>query len=180
MNGVSGGLGPVRPAPSSGVRPVLPEAGQRSVWDFPRPPAVESAQRLVEIVLAGGLICRTTDVVLVLETSHPPTWYLPVRSFTPGVLRPTDLTSVCEFKGVAEYFDLVAGRVMAARSGWGYPEPLPGYEALAGRVAVYASVMDEVLVDGVPVTPQPGGFYGGWITPDVVGPFKGEPGSEGW
>lgn len=180
MNGVTDDIGPSRAALNHGVTPIAPKPGQRSVWDFPRPPAVERTQRQVEITLSGGLICRTTDVVLVLETSHPPTWYLPTRSFAPGVLRPTDLTSVCEFKGVAEYYDVVAGRVMAARSAWGYPDPLPGYEALAGRVAVYASVMDQVLVDGVAVTPQPVGFYGGWITPDVVGPFKGEPGTEGW
>lgn len=163
-----------------GVEPVEPGPGQRSVWEFPRPPAVEADERLVEVILGGEVVCRTRDSLLVLETSHPPTWYLLMADFAPGALRPTSGASVCEFKGAAEYFDIVAGGTVAPRAAWGYPEPWAGYAPLRGRVALYAALMDEVLVAGRPVEPQPGGFYGGWVTPDVVGPFKGVPGSDWW
>jgi uncharacterized protein (DUF427 family) len=141
---------------------------------------VEPSTALV-VVRFGGVIAETRSALRVLETSHPPTWYLPVESFTEGALRPADGSSWCEFKGRAAYHDIVAddGRV-ARRSAWHYPSPSRGFEVLVGHVALYAAPLDEVTVDGVPVEPQPGGFYGGWVTPDVVGPFKGGPGSTGW
>ena len=163
-----------------GVVPVTPGPGQESVWDYPRPPRVDPSPALV-VVRFGDVIAETRSALRVLETSHPPTWYLPVGSFADGALRPTAGSSWCEFKGEAAYYDLVAtdGRV-APRSAWHYPAPSRGFEALAGHVALYAAPCDEVTVDGVPVEPQPGGFYGGWVTPDVVGPLKGGPGSNGW
>jgi uncharacterized protein (DUF427 family) len=150
------------------------------VWDYPRPPRVAPDTRHV-VVRFGGVVAETRSALRVLETSHPPAWYLPRGSFAPGALRPAEGASWCEFKGTAGYEDLVAtdGRV-AARAAWHYPDPSPGFEGLAGHVALYAGAVDEVTVAGVRVEPQPGGFYGGWVTPDVVGPFKGGPGSSGW
>lgn len=158
--------------------PVAP--GQESVWEYPRPPRVEPDARLVRIVLGGELIVETRDSVRVLETSHPPVFYLRRAAFVDGALTRAAGRSACEFKGSATYFDVRGGGRRVARAAWEYPSPLPGYEALTGRVAVYAQEMDRVEVGGVVVSPQPGTFYGGWITPDVVGPFKGAPGSMGW
>jgi uncharacterized protein (DUF427 family) len=154
--------------------------GQESVWDYPRPPLLRASDRVVEITLGGEVICRTTEALQVLETSHPPTWYLPRSAFAPGVLVPTAGASFCEWKGAAGYLDLHGGGRTASRAAWYYPNPAPGYERLRDHIAVYAAAMDSCRVDGVPVVPQPGGFYGGWITPELAGPFKGIPGSAGW
>jgi uncharacterized protein (DUF427 family) len=116
----------------------------------------------------------------VLETSHPPTYYLPGDAFAVGSLEPGNGSSWCEFKGSAGYLDLVGGGVRAASAAWTYPQPSPGFEVLAGHVAVYPGRVDEVTVDGELVRPQAGGFYGGWVTDRVVGPFKGGPGTTGW
>ncbi len=150
------------------------------MWDYPRPPAVLTSSSLV-VVQFDGIIARTSSAIRVHETSHPPTWYLPREAFGPDVLREAAGSSWCEFKGQASYLDIVSptGRV-ADRAAWTYPAPSRGYEAITGHVALYAAAMDSVTVDGVDVEPQPGGFYGGWVTPDVVGPFKGGPGSQGW
>ena len=159
----------------------LPTApGQESVWDYPRPPRVEPIDALVTITLDGTTIASTRDVVRVLETSHPPVYYLPIEDFVPGTVVPTSGSSFCEFKGSARYYDLLAGTRRAARAAWEYPSPAPGFEVLSGRIAVYAGRVDRCTVDGEPVEPQAGGFYGGWITSNVVGPFKGGPGSMGW
>ncbi len=150
------------------------------MWDYPRPPRVETGDEVVEIVLAGRVVARTTSSLRVLETSHPPTYYVPMADFTDGVLRPAAGSSFCEFKGVAAYFDLVADGVVAARAAWTYPEPTPGFTALLGTVAVMPAAVEACRVDGEVVRPQPSGFYGGWITSRVVGPFKGVPGSTFW
>ncbi len=152
-----------------------------SVWDYPRPPRVEPSAQEVVVVLGGVEIARTTASLRVLETSHPPTYYLPRECFVDGVVEDvTGRTTVCEFKGVARYADLVAGDRRAARAGWHYPEPRPGFESLVDHLAVMPGLVDACFVDGERVQPQAGGFYGGWITSGVVGPFKGEPGSSGW
>lgn len=161
-------------------RPQSPGPGQESVWDYPRPPRVEPSSALVEVELGGRTVARTTRSLRVLETSHPPTYYLPRAAFVPGALRPADGSSFCEWKGAASYLDLVADGRTAARAAWTYPDPSPGFEALRDHVALYPGLVDRCLVDGEVVTPQPGGFYGGWITSAVVGPFKGEPGTWGW
>ena len=153
---------------------------QESVWDYPRPPAVEVIDARVTIELGGAVLVDTSDVVRVLETSHPPVYYLPLTAFTPGSVVRGAGSSFCEFKGAARYFDLLAGGRRAERAAWDYPSPSPGFEVLTGRIAVYAGRVDRCTVDGETVVPQPGGFYGGWITHDVVGPFKGGPGSMGW
>jgi len=134
----------------------------------------------ITVEFGGRTVASTTHAWRVLETSHPPTYYLPMTSFEPAVLRPADGQSWCEWKGQAAYFDIVADDRVAARAAWTYPRPTPGFEPLAGAVAVMAAAVDRCTVDGEQVTPQPGGFYGGWITSRVVGPFKGVPGSMGW
>ncbi|WP_374314898.1 DUF427 domain-containing protein [Microbacterium sp.] len=163
-----------RPTPD----PTAP--GQESVWDYPRPPRVERIASHVVIRLGGEAVVDTDDVVRVLETSHPPVYYLPIAAFTEGALADAAGSSFCEFKGSARYFDVRGGGVTAPRAAWYYPSPSPGFEELTGRVAVYARPMDVCEVDGEAVTPQPGEFYGGWITSAVAGPFKGTPGSFGW
>lgn len=154
--------------------------GQESVWDYPRPPRVEPVSGTVTITLGGERIVSTDRALRVLETSHPPVYYLPVDDFVDGALKPGQGASFCEFKGAARYLDVHGGGESRSAAAWNYPHPEPGYEALADRVAVYAQQMDECTVDGEVVVPQPGRFYGGWITSRVVGPFKGAPGSMGW
>jgi len=160
--------------------PLPPGPGQESVWDYPRPPRVEPFGGSIEIHFGGRRIARTDRAHRVLETSHPPTYYLPRDAFEPGVLRPTGGATWCEWKGQASYFDVVVGDAVAPRAAWTYETPTPGFEAIAGAIAVMARAMDRCTVNGEGVTPQPGGFYGGWVTSAVVGPFKGEPGTMGW
>jgi len=137
-------------------------------------------RKRVRIVHRGTLVVDTDDVVRVLETSHPPTYYLPRYEYG-DLLRPASRLTYCEWKGEARYVDItVPGAAALTDIGWWYPEPDIRYPQLTDRVAVYAAPFDEVTVDGEVVTPQPGEFYGGWITADVVGPFKGGPGSWGW
>lgn len=155
--------------------------GQESVWDYPRPPRAERVSSRVTIELGGAVIVDTTDVIRVLETSHPPNYYVLESAFADGALRPTSGSSVCEFKGRAAYFDVIGGDgTVRERAAWGYPDATGEYAELVGRVAVYPRGMDRCTVDGETVEPQPGGFYGGWVTSTVAGPFKGGPGSMGW
>jgi uncharacterized protein (DUF427 family) len=163
-----------RPEPD----PVGP--GEESVWEYPRPPRVEPVPERITIRLGGVQIADTVDAVRVLETSHPPVYYLPIEAFVDGALTPTEGSSFCEFKGEAAYFDVRGGARVVPRAAWTYPRPARGFEALTGRVAVYAAEMDACTVGGEQVTPQPGRFYGGWITSRIRGPFKGAPGSMGW
>ncbi len=150
------------------------------MWDYPRPPALRASEELVVVVLGGVEICETSTSWRVLETSHPPTYYLPRSAFLPGALVPAAGGSFCEWKGAASYLDLVGGDRVAPRAAWFYPDPSPAYAALRGHVALYAGAVDRCVVDGEQVQPQPGGFYGGWVTSAVSGPFKGIPGSTGW
>ena len=158
----------------------LPGPGQESVWDYPRPPALEPTTRRIRIVAAGETIVDTSSAWRVLETSHPPGYYIPPGDIRPGVLVPADGGSFCEWKGRAEYFSVRVGGREHPSAAWAYPNPIPRFAPIAGYVAFYAGPMDRCLVDDEVVTPQPGGFYGGWITADVVGPFKGGPGTTGW
>nr|WP_231121445.1 DUF427 domain-containing protein [Motilibacter peucedani] len=158
----------------------VPGPGQQSVWDFPRPPAVEASSRRVVVELGGAPVARTSRALRVLETSHPPVFYVPFEDVEPGALEPAPGSSWCEFKGRAAYVDVVAGGQRAAAAGWHYPDPSPGYELLRGHVAFYPGRMGRCLVDGELVLAQEGDFYGGWITSEVVGPFKGGPGTRGW
>jgi uncharacterized protein (DUF427 family) len=160
--------------------PIRPGPGQESVWDYPRPPRLEPAAATLRIVFAGQEIARTDAGFRVLETSHPPVYYLPPAAFRPGTLVPASGGSVCEWKGRAVYFDIVAGEARAPRAAWAYPSPSPRFAAIRDHVAVYPALMDACFVGDEKVRPQPGGFYGGWITDAVVGPFKGEPGTAFW
>jgi uncharacterized protein (DUF427 family) len=146
-----------------------------NVWDFPRPPRVEPTARRVRVELNGIVLADSTRALRVLETSHPPAIYVPpedVHGLTPSRARVT----WCEFKGTAHYFD--AGDVRSVA--WAYPEPSPGYEALRGFVSFYPGRVDAAWLDDERVQAQEGGFYGGWVTADLVGPFKGAPGTLGW
>ncbi|PVU84380.1 hypothetical protein DDP54_00580 (plasmid) [Cellulomonas sp. WB94] len=165
--------------PGSTPTPLPAAPGQESVWHYPRPPRVEPTAEIVVVTLDGHPVARTTHAVRVLETSHPPVYYLPLDAFEPGVLEADAGSSVCEYKGVAGYVSVRVGDRVLSRVGWTYPRPLPGYEILADRIALYANDLT-CTVDGELVEPQAGGFYGGWITSRVVGPFKGSPGSRGW
>jgi uncharacterized protein (DUF427 family) len=151
-----------------------------SVWDYPRPPRLETFAGSITIELGGEMIASTDRAWRVLETSHPPTYYLPRTAFADGVLRVAAGSSWCEWKGRASYYDLVTDARVAERAGWTYPSPTPGFEPITGAVAVMAAHVDRCTVNGEQVEPQPGGFYGGWITSWVTGPFKGIPGSMGW
>ena len=161
-------------------RPETPGPGQESVWDYPRPPRLEPFTGTIAVELGGQVIATTDHGWRVLETSHPPTFYLPRSAFHDGVLRDAPGSSWCEWKGQARYFDLVTDAKVAGKAAWTYPHRTSGFEPIAGAVAVMAGMVDRCTVDGETVVPQPGGFYGGWITGRVVGPFKGGPGSHSW
>jgi uncharacterized protein (DUF427 family) len=151
-----------------------------SVWDYPRPPRVDPSTEHVVVTHRGVALADTTSSLRVLETSHPPTYYLPRDAFADGVLRPADGASWCEWKGQAAYFDLVVGDEVLPAVVWTYPTPSKGFEQLVDHLALYPGRVDRCTVDGEVVEPQPGSFYGGWITSRVTGPFKGVPGSSGW
>jgi uncharacterized protein (DUF427 family) len=146
------------------------------VWDYPRPPALVPCERRVRIELDGRVVAETDAALRILETSHPPTIYLPPGAFEPGLLRVAGRRSFCEWKGVASYVD-VGDR---GGAGWFYPDPVAAYAALKDHVSVYPSRMDACYLGDELVQAQEGDFYGGWITADLVGPFKGAPGTRGW
>ena len=155
-------------------------AGQESVWDYPRPPRLERTSKRIEVYAARRRIAATTAALRVLETSHPPVYYIPLADIEPGVLRRSDRHTFCEFKGAASYYDLLVDGKVMRNAAWYYPSPSRGFEEMADHVAIYPSLVERCLVAGEEVRAQPGDFYGGWITDDVVGPFKGDPGTSGW
>jgi uncharacterized protein (DUF427 family) len=154
--------------------------GQESVWSYPRPPSAEVTGRHVVVEVGGRVVADTTRAVRVCETSHPPVYYVPRGDIAAGVLERAEGRSFCEWKGAATYWDVVVDGHRVAAAGWSYERPAPGYEHMAGAVAFYPGRVDRASVDGEAVRPQPGDFYGGWITDEVVGPFKGEPTSLWW
>ena len=162
------------------VTPDPLQPGQESVWDYPRPPRLEPTAKRIRIVHAGRVIADTTHALRLLETSHPPSYYLPPADIDMTLLRPGKGGSFCEWKGHAVYWDVIAGDTPLFSVGWSYPQPTRGYSALQDHIAFYAAPFAAVTVDDERVRPQPGGFYGGWITADVAGPFKGVPGSQFW
>lgn len=155
-------------------------SGQESVWDYPRPPRVEETGRHVRAIFDGEVIADTRRAKRVLETSHPPVYYIPPEDVRTEYLVTTGRRTWCEWKGQACYYSLDTGRRQVENAAWFYPNPTPGYEAIRGYVAFYPGKIDACYVDGEQVQPQPGDFYGGWITGDIVGPFKGGPGTTGW
>ena len=154
--------------------------GQESVWSFPRPAIAELTAAHVTIRHHGKIIADTRASVRVLETSHPPSYYILPTDIASSLLRRADGSSFCEWKGAAVYWDVVFGDVALPRVGWSYPAPSAAFERLRDYVAFYAAPFDNCSVDGAKVLPQPGGFYGGWITEKLAGPFKGGPGSRHW
>jgi len=159
---------------------VEPGPGQESVWDYPRPPRLEAVQRRLRVLLGGITVAETTRGLRVLETSHPPSYYFPRTDVRSDALEPEAGSSRCEWKGPARYYTVRGGERRARRAAWSYAHPSPAYGELAGMVAFYPALMDACFVGEELVRAQPGGFYGGWITNDVVGPFKGPPGTNAW
>ena len=161
-------------------QPEPPGPGQESVWDYPRPPRIEPSNEEIEIRLGGEVIAHARSSYRVLEQSLPPSYYLPRAAFADGVLRAVEGTTFCEWKGHASYFDLVTPARTAPRAAWTYPSPTADFEVLRDHLAVMPGLVDACVVDGEVVRPQEGGYYGGWITSRVTGPFKGGPGTRGW
>jgi uncharacterized protein (DUF427 family) len=164
-------------------QPIMPDLcgpGQRSVWDFPRPAVAERVTRHIRIIHSGVVVADTRTAFRTLETSHPPSYYIPPQDIAAGVLDRADGTSFCEWKGHAIYYDVVVAGERLERAGWSYPAPTAPFADLRDHVAFYADRFDACFVDGEKVVSQPGGFYGGWITSDLAGPFKGVPGSRWW
>lgn len=160
--------------------PIPPQPGQESVWDYPRPPRLEPVTKKITIIFNGVTIAATDQAYRVLETSHPPSYYLPPADIQMQYLQISPQSSFCEWKGRAIYYTLTVGDKQLINVAWAYPEPTDNFAAIKDHLAFYAHPMDACYVGEYLVTPQPGNFYGGWITPDIVGPFKGEANSWGW
>ena len=163
-----------------GVVPEVPGPGQESVWEYPRPPRVEPVRERIRAVVDGRALAESVRALRVLETAGPPVYYVPPEDVAMVVLRPTTRHTICEWKGEASYYDYISGDREIRSIAWTYLDPKPGYEAIRGYVAFYAGRVDEAWMGDERATPQPGRFYGGWVTSRIVGPFKGEQGSEGW
>jgi uncharacterized protein (DUF427 family) len=156
------------------------EPGQESVWDYPRPPRLEETDRRIAVIFSGVTLAYTTHAKRVLERSHPLVYYIPPEDIRMEDLAPSDATSFCEWQGRAGYYDVSGGGRTEERTAWFYPQPTPRFREITGYVAFYPSKMDACWVDGEKVQARPGDFYGGWITPDIVGPLKGGPATRGW
>ena len=161
-------------------QPIKPLPGQESVWDYPRPPKVEASPKRIQIWFNEIMIVDSQQTQRVLETSHPPAYYIPPTDIAMQYLGPISQQSYCEWKGMAHYYRIQVGNKRVEQAAWYYPEPNAYFAVLKDYVAFYPSRMDACLVDGEKVTAQPGDFYGGWITADIVGPFKGASGTWGW
>jgi uncharacterized protein (DUF427 family) len=163
-----------------GPQRVPPADGQESVWDYPRPPKLEPVPQRLRVMFNGETIADTMSGFRVLETSHPPVYYIPPADIRMEFVRRAPGQSWCEFKGHAAYWSLEVAGKRSDNAGWSYPNPTPAFAAIAGCLAFYASRVDQCLVGDELVQPQQGDFYGGWITSNIVGPFKGGAGTRGW
>ncbi|MBD2074390.1 DUF427 domain-containing protein [Phormidium sp. FACHB-592] len=159
---------------------IEPQPGQESVWDYPRPPRLEETSKHIQIIFNGVTIADTHQAKRVLETSHPPVYYIPPEDIQQDYLIKSPRSTFCEWKGHGAYYSLAVGDKRIDDVAWYYPEPTPAFATIANYVAFYPAPMDACFVNGEKVEPQPGSFYGGWITSDIVGPFKGVQGSWGW
>jgi uncharacterized protein (DUF427 family) len=159
---------------------IAPGPGQESVWDYPRPPRLEDSHRHIQVVFNGVVIAETRHAKRVLETSHPPVYYIPPEDIKQEYLSATDQATFCEWKGSAGYYTIAVGDKVAPNAGWFYADPTPAFAAIRNYVAFYPGKMEACFVDGERVQAQPGDFYGGWITKEIVGPFKGTAGTSGW
>jgi uncharacterized protein (DUF427 family) len=164
------------------IRPVpFPkQPGQESVWDYPRPAICEPTPKRIRIIHRGVTLADTRRAIRTLETSHPPSYYIPPQDIAEGLLWPNDRRSQCEWKGTARYFDVNCGGGMIEAAAWSYSNPAEAFLPLEGFVAFYGQYFDRCMVDDDAAVMQEGGFYGGWITPGLAGPFKGVPGSRFW
>ncbi|MBW4464283.1 MAG: DUF427 domain-containing protein [Pegethrix bostrychoides GSE-TBD4-15B] len=162
------------------INRIPPAPGQESVWDYPRPPRLEDSSRQVQIIFNNVVIAETRQAKRLLETSHPPSYYIPPTEIRLEYFSRTPRSSFCEWKGQAAYYSIQVGEQRAENAAWFYPEPTPAFSDLANYVAFYPSLMQACYLDGEQVQAQPGDFYGGWITSEIVGPFKGGLGSWGW
>jgi uncharacterized protein (DUF427 family) len=162
------------------VRPDRPGPGQESVWAYPRPAIAEPCGRRIEIIHRGRTLVDTRASIRTLETSHPPSYYAPQADILMSALRPSAHRSLCEWKGEAVYFDLVLDDAVLRDVAWSYPAPTPAFAMLRDHLAFYAGPLEGCFVDGERAEAQPGGFYGGWVTSQLAGPFKGVPGSRFW
>jgi uncharacterized protein (DUF427 family) len=151
-----------------------------NVWDYPRPPRLEPATRHIQVRFEGQVIADTHRALRVLETTHPPVYYIPPEDVRMDLLVPSPRHTYCEYKGAASYWSVKVGERVSPDAAWSYAQPNPPYEQLRDHLAFYAGRVDECLVDEHTVQPQPGSFYGGWITPDIAGPFKGGPNTSNW
>ena len=165
---------------SISIQRAQPGPGQESVWDYPRPPRVEPTARRIQVFFNGVMLADTRRAVRVLETSQAPVYYIPPADSQIQYLESSRQMTVCEWKGQANYFSVSAGGRRAENAAWTYHQPIAGYEAIRDHLAFYPQLMDQCLEDGEAAAPMPGRFYGGWVTRNIVGPFKGGPGSEGW
>jgi uncharacterized protein (DUF427 family) len=156
------------------------EPTKESVRDYPRPPRVEKCEKRIQVVFNDLVIADTTHANRVLETNHPPVYYIPPGDLQIEYLHLSDKKSFCEWKGIASYYTIIVRERLAKDAAWYYPDPTPAFLAIKHYVAFYPQLMDACYVDGELVQPQPGVFYGGWITKDIIGPFKGKLGSENW
>ncbi|MEM6425410.1 MAG: DUF427 domain-containing protein [Cyanobacteria bacterium P01_H01_bin.119] len=162
------------------INRIEPGPGQESVWDYPRPPALQPSSRRIRIVFNDVTIVDTTQAQRVLETSHPPVYYVPPQDVQQQYLQSTPRATYCEWKGQAAYFDVVVGDRRLSNAAWCYPAPTDRFADIRDYLAFYPSLMDACYVDNEQVQAQAGDFYGGWITSDIVGPFKGSAGTWGW
>lgn len=159
---------------------IPPQPGQESVWDYPRPPRLEDSTQRIQVVFNGVTIADTQRAKRVLETSHPPVYYLPLEEIQQEYLIKTPRSTYCEWKGQAGYYTVKVGDRQADNAAWFYPHPTAAFTGIRDYVAFYPSRMDACYVDGEQVQAQAGDFYGGWITKNIVGPFKGSVGTWGW
>jgi uncharacterized protein (DUF427 family) len=161
-------------------RRVEPGPGQESVWDYPRPPRVEPVQERIRVIIDGYELADSTEALRVLETAGAPVYYVPAADVRMDLLEPTAHHSFCEWKGEASYWSIRLSDRTIPNAAFGYLTPTAGYESISGYIAFYPGLVDEAWVGDERATPQPGRFYAGWVTSKVVGPFKGEPGTQGW
>ena len=162
------------------MKRIEPKAGQESVWDYPRPPRLERTNKHLKIIFNGEIIAETNRAFRVLETSHPPVYYFPPEDVRMEFFRKEINTSFCEWKGRAGYYSIIVGEKEAYEAAWFYPHPTANFKEIENYLAFYPSKMDACYVDDELVETQEGDFYGGWITSDIVGPFKGGAGTWGW
>lgn len=159
---------------------IQPAPGQESVWDYPRPPEIQPAEKVIQVKFGGVTLTHSERALRVVETASPPAYYLPPEDVRMEYLIPSEKRTFCEWKGIAHYWDVQVKDQVARNAAWSYPDPEEGYEALQDYLAFYPEKMDSCTVGQEQVESQPGGFYGGWVTEDIVGPFKGGPGTERW